>query len=139
MVEELVFDEGRVVGLRGHGPKGSTVTESARVVVGADGRSSVVAKAVEAERYLEKPALACFYYTYWSGLPTDGVEIFVRPQRGCAVVATHDDLTMVAVGWPSAEFKTNRSDLDAAYINSFELMPAFAERLVAATREARLV
>ena len=139
VVEELVFDEGCVVGLRGHSLKGSSVTESARVVVGADGRSSAVAKAVGADRYLEKPALACFYYTYWSGLPTDGVEIFVRPQRGCAVVATNDDLTMVAVGWPSAEFETNRSDLEAAYMKSFELMPAFAERIGAATREARLV
>ncbi len=138
-VEELVFDESHVVGLRGHSRQGSTVTESARVVIGADGRSSVVARGVGPERYNEKPALAVFYYSYWSDLPTDGIEIFIRPQRGCAVVATHDDLTLVAVGWPSAEFETNRRNVEAAYMRSFEMMPAFAERLGSATREERLV
>ena len=42
--------------------------ERARVVIGADGRSSKVARAVGAERYNEKPKLQWSYYTYWSGL-----------------------------------------------------------------------
>jgi 2-polyprenyl-6-methoxyphenol hydroxylase-like FAD-dependent oxidoreductase len=38
--EELVFDGDRVTGVRGHEKGGMTVTESARVVIGADGRNS---------------------------------------------------------------------------------------------------
>ena len=42
-VEDLVFEDGRVAGVTGHDKGGSTVTERARVVVGADGLHSRVA------------------------------------------------------------------------------------------------
>src|SRR5689334_18114363 len=66
-VEELVQEHGRVSGIRGHAHNGASVTEAARVVIGADGLHSRVAAAVAAPRYNEKPALACYYYSYWSG------------------------------------------------------------------------
>src|SRR5262249_10228395 len=68
-VEEILNAEDRVAGIRGHGPNGSTVTERARIVVGADGWNSFVARAVGAERYHAKPVLENAFYTYWSGLP----------------------------------------------------------------------
>src|SRR5437867_1572789 len=37
MVEEIVFDDDTVTGIRGHSKRAKTVTESARVVIGADG------------------------------------------------------------------------------------------------------
>ena len=40
VVEEVVFDNNAVTGLRGHAKGGKTVTESARIVIGADGRNS---------------------------------------------------------------------------------------------------
>ena len=49
-VSELVFDNGRVTGMRGHGKSGRTVTEHARMVVGADGVHSLVAQAVRPDR-----------------------------------------------------------------------------------------
>jgi len=67
-VEEVVLEDGRVTGVRGRGRDGGTVTEHAPVVVGADGRHSLVARAVKPEQYHEKPQLLCGYYTYWSGL-----------------------------------------------------------------------
>ena len=39
-VDDVVVDDGQVVGIRGHGKGGQPVTERARVVVGADGRNS---------------------------------------------------------------------------------------------------
>ena len=42
-VEEIIFEDGRVIGIRGHRQGGRTVTEHARIVVGADGRHSLVA------------------------------------------------------------------------------------------------
>ena len=61
-----------MVGVRGHSKGGTTVAERAQVVIGADGRHSLVAHAVGAEEYSEKPRLQVSYYTYWSGLPMDG-------------------------------------------------------------------
>jgi 2-polyprenyl-6-methoxyphenol hydroxylase-like FAD-dependent oxidoreductase len=139
-VSEVVVDDGRVTGVRGHGGDGRTVTERARVVVGADGRHSLVARATKPEQYHEKPQLLAGYYTYWSGLPMDGhFQTWVRPDRGFAAWPTNDDLTLVIGGWPFAEFEANKRDIEGNYLKMLELAPEFAERVHAATREARFV
>jgi 2-polyprenyl-6-methoxyphenol hydroxylase-like FAD-dependent oxidoreductase len=135
-VEELVFDDGRVTGIRGRSG-GASLRAGARVVIGADGRHSTVAKAVRPEEYNTRPPLQAGYYTYWSGLPTDAFEIYVRPGRGFGALPTHDGLTLVVVGWPYAELAANRRDVEGAYLRALELAPAFAERVRAARREAR--
>jgi flavin-dependent dehydrogenase len=94
-VDEVVIEDGTVVGIRGHGDDGKPVVERARVVIGADGRNSHVAKVVEPEHYNDKPMLQWSYYTYWSGLPIDSFEIVVRPDRGWGAFPTNDGLTLV--------------------------------------------
>ena len=54
-VDDIVIDDGRVVGIRGHAKDGRSVTEHARVVIGADGRYSHVAQAVDVQQYNERP------------------------------------------------------------------------------------
>jgi flavin-dependent dehydrogenase len=137
-VEEVVMESDRVVGIRGHGKGGQSVTERAKVVVGADGRYSMVAKTVGAERYNEKPPILCGYYSYWSDLPVDNIfDIYIRPERGWAVAPTHDDLTLVVAGWPYAEYDANKSDVEGNYLKMFEMAPEFAEKISGAKREAR--
>jgi 2-polyprenyl-6-methoxyphenol hydroxylase-like FAD-dependent oxidoreductase len=139
-VEEILVEDGRVTGVRGRGPGGSPVVERARVVVGADGRNSAVAKAVRPEQYHERPPLTCGYYSYWSNLPVNGTfEIYSRPGRGWALCPTHDDLTMVIGGWPYAELAEHRNDVEGALLETFALAPAFAERIRDAKREERFV
>jgi 2-polyprenyl-6-methoxyphenol hydroxylase-like FAD-dependent oxidoreductase len=140
-VEEILVDEGRVTGIRGRAKGGSTVTERARVVVGADGKHSQVARATQPERYNEVRSLAPLYYAYWSGLPVDAFETYIRGEdgRGWAALPTHDDLTCVVQGWPQSQFAANRRDLEGTYLKSFELAPEFAERINHAQRETRFV
>jgi flavin-dependent dehydrogenase len=133
-VDEVVVEDGAVVGIRGHGEDGEQVLERARIVVGADGRNSHVAKALDTEEYNEKPRLQWSYYSYYSGLPVDGFEVHIRPGRGWAAVSTNDGLTMVVVGWPYAESGTYKSDVEANFLKTFELAPEFAERIRAAKR-----
>src|SRR4051812_9874696 len=138
-VEEIVIENDRVVGIRGHGKGGESVTERAKVVVGADGRYSTVGKAVDAERYNTKPPILSGYYSYWSGLPIDSAfEVYIRPGRGWAAAPTHDDLTLVVAGWPFAEHDANKSDVEGNYLKMFEMAPEFAEKISGAKREARL-
>jgi 2-polyprenyl-6-methoxyphenol hydroxylase-like FAD-dependent oxidoreductase len=115
-VQEILVEDGRVTGIRGHAKGGANVTERARVVVGADGRHSLVAKTVQPERYNEVPARAPSYYAYWSGLPVDGYEVYIRAEddRGWVAVPTHDDLTCVVQGWPQSQFHANRKDLEGS-------------------------
>jgi 2-polyprenyl-6-methoxyphenol hydroxylase-like FAD-dependent oxidoreductase len=137
-VEEILVEEGRVTGIKGRSKGGSTIEERASVVIGADGRHSLVAQAVRPEHYNEKPPLLAAYYSYWSGLPMNGrFETYIRPNRGFAAIETHHGLTMVVAGWPYAEFETNKRDVEGHYLQVLALAPAFAERLRGAKREAR--
>jgi 2-polyprenyl-6-methoxyphenol hydroxylase-like FAD-dependent oxidoreductase len=139
-VEDIVIENDRVSGLRGRGKGGTTVTERATVVIGADGRHSLVAKAVRAEQYNEKPQLQASYYSYWSGLPMNGrFETYIRPHRAFAAWPTNDDLTLIIGGWPFAEFEANRKDFETNFLKTIEQSPAFADRFRAATREERFV
>ena len=136
-VEEVLIEDGRVVGIKGRSKGAATVTERAQVVVGADGRYSLVAEAVRPEQYNEKPPLLAAYYTYWSGLPMDGrFETYIRPHRGFAAAATHNGLTLTVGGWPYAEFEANKKDVEGNFLKLFDLAPAFAERVRGAKREA---
>ncbi|MDP1793376.1 MAG: NAD(P)/FAD-dependent oxidoreductase, partial [Acidimicrobiales bacterium] len=136
-VEEVLTENGAVIGIRGHGADGVSVVEHARVVIGADGRNSHVAKAVKPEHYNEKPMLQWSFYSYFSGLPMDGFETYIRPDRGWAAFPTNDDLTLVVCGWPQAESTSYKSDVETNFMKTFELAPGFAERMRGAKREAR--
>ena len=137
-VERVVIEDGRVAGIEGRSKQGGSIVERAEVVVGADGRRSVVAEAVRPGQYDDKPPVLAGYYTYWSGLPMGGrFEQYVRERRGFAAVATHDDLTLVIAGWPYAEFAENKKDIEGNYLATIELAPDFADRLRGARQEAR--
>ena len=139
VVDDIVMDGERVTGIRGHERGGAPVTEHARAVVGADGLNSIVAKAVSAAQYNEKPPILAGYYTYWSGLPMGGrFESFEGPRRAFAAWPTNDDLTLVIAGWPMDEFDTNKSDAEGNYRKAIERCSTkFAERLRGAKREER--
>jgi 2-polyprenyl-6-methoxyphenol hydroxylase-like FAD-dependent oxidoreductase len=139
-VEDVVIEDGGVTGVRGHGRGGRPVTERARVVIGADGRHSRVARAVRPEQYHDKPPILAGYYSYWSGLPMNGrFETYDRPDRGFAAWPTNDDLTLVVGGWPVAEFEANKHDVEGNWLRMLDLVPEFAERVRGATREERFV
>jgi flavin-dependent dehydrogenase len=140
-VDEVLVDDGRVVGIRGSGKSGQTVSEHARVVIGADGRNSIVAQTVAAERYNERPPLLAIYYAYWSGLPMRGrFETYIRPHRGFAAIDTHDDLTVIVGGFPLAEFTASiKQDIEGNFKHLIDLAPAFADRVRSAKRETRFL
>jgi 2-polyprenyl-6-methoxyphenol hydroxylase-like FAD-dependent oxidoreductase len=139
-VEDVLFEDGQVVGIRGHGRNGQTIDERARVVVGADGLHSLVAKAVRPEPYHERPPLQAGYYTYWRGLPVHGrFEAYDHGGRAWAAWPTHDDLTLVVVSWPFDEYDTNKRDVERHYLETLKRAPAFADRVRAATREDRFL
>jgi 2-polyprenyl-6-methoxyphenol hydroxylase-like FAD-dependent oxidoreductase len=136
-VDELIIEGGAVVGIRGRGDDKSQVEERARVIVGADGRNSRVANAVQPPEYNQKPPRQWAYYTYWRDLPVATFATFIRPYRGFAAIPTNDDLTLVVVGWPIDEAAAYRADVEANYLRTIEMVPEFAARVRAATRVER--
>ena len=138
-VEEIVFEDGRVTGIRGRSPNGPTATERARVVIGADGIHSLVARSAGVEQYHERPQLQAGYYSYWSGVPMQGFEAYDRMGRAWAAWPTHHGLTLVVVSWPYAEFEANRGDIEGHFMAALDREPRFAERVRAGRREERFV
>jgi len=137
LVEEVVFGRDRVVGIRGHEKGGTPATETARLVVGADGKHSMVADAVGARRYRQRPASTLVSYTYWGGVAMSGGELYQRPTRAVAAFPTNDDLTMIYVEAPRTEFETFRSDIEGHYLKTLEQCADLADRVRAGQRAER--
>ncbi len=138
-VQALLTDGDRVTGIRGHAVGGATVSEQARLVIGADGLRSFVARTVQAPSYRLVPALTCVYYTYWDGVPAEAVELYPRPGRMLIAAPTNDGLTLTIVYWPNADFHTVRADIAGQFMAALALAPGLAERVRAGRQAERFL
>lgn len=127
--QEIEFDGDRVTGIRGRSAGGGAVIERARIVIGADGMHSLVARMVDAPVYQAGPALACYYASYWSGVPREGFELYWRDRRALFIFPTNDDLTCITVGWPHRAFPAVRTALEASFLGALALVPELAEQV----------
>jgi 2-polyprenyl-6-methoxyphenol hydroxylase-like FAD-dependent oxidoreductase len=138
IVDDLSIVEGRVTGIRCTTKGGTSYTEHARVVVGADGKNSLVARTVRARTYRQRPVRTVACYSYWSGVPLDGGEIYGRPGRAFGLWPTNDGLTLVYVAWPVEEFARFRADLEGNVLATLDLAGDAGARVRAGRRVERL-
>lgn len=136
-VHELLWDNDRVIGIRGRANGGAIVTEHARIVIGADGAHSIVAHAVRAPRYNERPAYTFAYYSYFSDVPLDGVEVWRWPTCTYINFPTNDELSLIAVQAPVAGFHAFRADIEGNFFRALDRVPALAERVRAGRQAER--
>jgi 2-polyprenyl-6-methoxyphenol hydroxylase-like FAD-dependent oxidoreductase len=134
-VETLLFEGDTVVGIRGHQRNGGPVEERARIVIGADGVHSFVARQVRAPEYDNRPIAACAYYSYFSDVEQDDIELYVRDGVAFGGVPTNDGLHLVMVNWPTSEFATVRGDIEGHVQRALSRAPDFAARVNAGTRQ----
>jgi len=138
-VDDLLWSEGRVVGVKGH-PRGQAQSSlRARIVVGADGLHSTVASTVGAGSYREHPPLTGVYYSYWSGTTDLGAGFHARPGRLILTWPTNDDLTCIYVAWPREEFRQVRKDVDNSFHAALGLVPELREAVASGHRKQRFV
>ena len=134
-VESLLFDDGAVAGIRGHGRSGASVEERARLVIGADGVHSFVARSVGAQEYDRRPIAECAYYSYFSDVVQDDIELFVRDHCALGGAPTNDGVHLVMVNWPAHRFAEVRRDIDGHVQRALALAPDFAERVNSGKRQ----
>jgi 2-polyprenyl-6-methoxyphenol hydroxylase-like FAD-dependent oxidoreductase len=132
-VDELLFEDGEVAGIRS-----GAVRERARLVIGADGRHSLVAKAVRAPEYRAEPPRTVAYYTYWSGVPLEGGRMYARERRMIGAWPTNDGLLMTYVAAPREEFGAFRADPAGALLGSLDRAGDLGERVRAGERAERV-
>lgn len=136
-VDEVILEGGVATGIVGHARGGEQVREQARFVVGAEGHHSIVADAVEAPKYNEKPPLSCAYYSYFSGLDLEGAEVHIGDTGGVLVFPTNDGLVCIAAGTDLARFDEYKQDIDGVFMGILDGSPAFAAKVRAGKREER--
>jgi flavin-dependent dehydrogenase len=137
-VGEVLWSAGRAVGVRGHHRASAGSSLRARIVVGADGLHSTVARGVAARAYLAHPSLTAVYYSYWSGIRHLGASFHARPGRLILVWPTNDDLTCIYVAWPRQEFGRVRTDAENHFYSSLDLVPGLRDTVMSGRREGRL-
>ena len=102
MLDLLRADDGRVSGVVVRDESGLRREVRARLVIGADGRRSNVARLVGATPYARgRHATACAF-GYFDNLPVDGNRWYFRPGMGSGAIPTNDGQTCVFASVPEA-------------------------------------
>jgi len=135
-VEGLLMEDGRVTGVRGLIEKdGGTFSEKARIVIGADGASSRVAAEVRADEYNSKPALQGTAWTYWNGMPLDGLELHLREYEAIYAFPSSNGDTLVGANWSIDRFQAARGDIETRYFDVLRrAAPELAKHVASAER-----
>jgi len=137
-VESLTMDGDRVTGIRGGDRRtGTSVTEHATLTIGADGRNSHVARAVSAPEYEQERSLTCWYFSYWSDVPAETLELHDRHGRAIFAFPTNDDLFAVFVAWPISELSVVRADIERQFLAALDGVPPLGDRVRAGRRADR--
>ena len=137
-VDDYIFYDTTVMGIRGHSYKNATHTsERARITIGADGRHSSLARAVGAPAYEEIPPLACWYFSYWSGAPLDGLEIYLRGHSVIFAFPTNGGLTAIFIGWKISEFPRVRQNIQESFMNVLGRVPVLEQKIRNGRQEER--
>jgi 2-polyprenyl-6-methoxyphenol hydroxylase-like FAD-dependent oxidoreductase len=136
-VEELLMIDGAVAGVRGRARGEQSIEERASVVIGADGVHSLVARAAQAPEYDERPMAACGYYSYFSGVTQDDIELYVRDHFAFGGAPTNGGLHLVMVNWPARDFAAVRADIEGYVTRTLQTAPKFAARVRAGRREEK--
>ena len=126
-----------VTGIRAETSTGKAVTETARIIIGADGQRSIIARAVGAAEYLTRPATSCNYYTYFSGVPTNRAELYNRDHCLIGAFPTNDNLTLVFTAFPNRDFRAHRENLENYFFELLKQVPALSDRIHQGKREER--
>ena len=123
-VHGLLREGGRITGVMT-----SAGQRRARLVIGADGRNSRIARLAGANTYHDHPPVTFAYYTYWRGSPVTGVHAWLEPGRFFGIFPVGDGLALAFVQGPRNQYPAFRSDPLTAYVSELRSRPGLAALL----------
>lgn len=115
---DLQFDtNGRVTGAILRDSNGESVAVGSGIVIGADGRQSMVARLVGAPTYVEGASASACVYGYYANMPDDGYHWYFENDTAAGAIPTNDDQHCVFVGVPRDRFaETFRGNLEGGFL-----------------------
>jgi len=132
--------DGRVVGVHltdGNGRKSEVTTD---LVIGADGRQSLVAKLVKARTYARARHSSGCVYGYYSNIKSDGFHWYFGDKVAGGVIPTNNNQHCVFAAVPGYKFaETFRNDLMGGFMKTANAnSPELHQKLAEAQLVARL-
>ncbi|MFI6481580.1 NAD(P)/FAD-dependent oxidoreductase [Nonomuraea sp. NPDC050663] len=144
-VTGLIWEDDRVAGVRvgSRETPGQEYDIRARLVIGADGRRSTIARLVGAEhpRLTHPNGRACYYAYYddphheWRNTAA----MWLTGRELGNAFPCDDDLTLVLLMPPAARAADFRGNLEAEFDRTVRLVPGLAERLTGCARTGKIV
>ncbi len=141
-VDGLLQEGGEVVGAVLQTKGGERREVRARVVIGADGKSSKVAEWVGAQEYDAVPALRPAYYAYFHGIeprPEATLEIWFGGDHIGFMFPMREGEDCVAVAIQPEEFDEVRSGHAAFFVDRVRKLPDMARRMQNAEVEGKVI
>jgi menaquinone-9 beta-reductase len=142
-LSEVVVEDARAVGVRLNTPSGERAV-TARLVVGADGRHSLVARQVRASSEVEDPPYRALYYRYVSSFPgadggaPDGPEFSGLGDELAYVFPSDDGVVCVALSVNLSTFAWMRQSLSTRFEDRLSRHAGLWPRYRRATQESRM-
>lgn len=143
-VTGLIWENERVVGVRGRQEGRAEEEIRADAVIGADGVFSTVAEQVKAKKYNTVPARTCIYYAYYEGVAMTAGEptatLYFDPAEHVAFVTAdgNGDHTVISMSLPAARFDWARAHLETLHTEFASKLPELAARMKNAKRVSPL-
>ncbi len=141
-VQDVVWEDGRVCGIVMRN-KAASCVERGRLVIGADGRHSTIARKVHADEYSVLQCPTGLFYAYFSGIQPSmagahSVQFASGP--GCDVICAPCDgsLHVVLLVIDRDEFELMSKGGSESYMARLHMIPTFAPRLMGARQVGRL-
>src|SRR5262245_28117545 len=79
--------------------------------------------------------MTVWYFSYFSGLVDDAVEIYFRRDDAIFVFPTNDSLHGVFVGWPASRLPEIRAHIERHFMAAIDEIPQLSARIRAGRRE----
>lgn len=137
-VRGLISSDDRVTGIQCRTRNGTSFTERAPIVIGADGRNSLVAKQAGALEYDVRPVLTCALYAYWRDVAPHPVAIHPLPQRLVVSFPTNDGLTTTPVMFPREQLPQLLADPEEHLMAALRMVSSLTEPFRSARRVERI-
>lgn len=132
-------ERGRPAGVEVEDRGRRTMAVRARLVVGADGRDSTVARLAQVPGRV-RPHNRFFYFAYWRGVepPTTALRLWFFDPDAAARFPNEDDLTVLVVTYHRSRLAEVRADLEGSYMRRLATLPD-APSLANAERVSKLI
>ncbi len=139
-VTDLIWENERVVGVRGREGGGDEIEIRADAVIGADGIFSTIAEKVNAKKYNVIAGHTCIYFAYYENVkpaadePTATIYYDADEHFAFVTANSDSDLTVISISLPASQFERVRQNYENVHFEYAQKIPAMVERMCGAKR-----